>query len=142
MCKIFVFLKNMKSQHAVSTNKTLTFCGAKNILGEKKLNHKKIPKKLNLYCIQKPTKIMSKLKAQNSHLAILCGLLEINKNLSSDKCKIFFSPQVLSWRKIFEAFLYFLTNFKTQIVNSIFPGILKKCSNLCFSVFTIYIFRF
>jgi hypothetical protein len=40
----------MKSQHAVSTNKTLTFCGAKNILGEKKLNHRKYPKtQLTLY---------------------------------------------------------------------------------------------
>ncbi len=40
----------MKSQHEVSTNKTLTFCGAKNILGEKKMNHKKNSKtQLTLY---------------------------------------------------------------------------------------------
>jgi hypothetical protein len=39
----------MKSQHAVSTNKTLTFCGAKNILGEKKTeSQKKYPKKTQL----------------------------------------------------------------------------------------------
>ncbi len=74
----------MKSQHAVSTNKTLHILWCEKHSGIKKINHKKILK-FNLHCIQKPTKIMSKLKAQNSHLAIFWALLEINKNLSSEK---------------------------------------------------------
>jgi hypothetical protein len=56
---------------------------------------------------------MSKLKAQNSHLAILWTLLEINKNLSSEKCEIFFfSVGYFLEKKFLGLFLYFWQTLK------------------------------
>ncbi len=61
--------ENKKSQHAVNTSKTLTFCDAKNILGEVKTESQKKSQN-STYTVYKTYKDYVKTECSISHLAI------------------------------------------------------------------------
>ncbi len=85
MWKIVMFFENMKSYHAVSTFTTLTFCGAKNILGIKKNLITKNIQKTQLILYTKNYKDYVKTEISKFTSGHFMGPFRILKNLSSEK---------------------------------------------------------